>query len=48
MSTTRLIFSEIRFRAVNFLLCLLAVIIAATMFITGPTLIHGYATDTRR
>jgi hypothetical protein len=48
MSTTRLIISEIRFRAVNFLLCLLAVIIAATMFITGPTLIRGYATDTRR
>ena len=48
MSTTRLILSEIRFRAVNFLLCLLAVIVAATMFITGPTLIGGYATDTRR
>lgn len=48
MSTTRLILAEIRFRAVNFLLCLLAVIIAAAMFITGPTLLGGYATDTQR
>jgi hypothetical protein len=48
MSTIRLILSEIRFRAVNSLLCLIAVVVAATMFITGPTLIGGYATDTRR
>lgn len=39
MSTTRLILSEIRFRSVNFLLCLAAVVIAATLFITGPTLL---------
>ncbi len=48
MSTTRLILSEIRFRSVNFLLCLAAVIIAATLFITGPTLLGGYAVDTQR
>jgi len=48
MSTIRLILAEIRFRAVNSLLCLIAVIVAAAMFITGPTLIGGYATDTRR
>lgn len=48
MSTTRLILSEIRFRWLNFLLCLAAVIIAATLFITGPTLLGGYAVDTQR
>lgn len=48
MSTTRLIVSEIRFRAMNFLLCLIAVVVAAALFVTGPTLIGGYATDTRR
>jgi len=48
MSTTRLILSEIRFRSVNFLLCLAAVVIAATLFITGPTLLGGYAADTQR
>jgi len=48
MSTTRLILSEIRFRSVNFLLCLAAVVIAATLFITGPTLLGGYAVDTQR
>lgn len=48
MSTTRLILSEIRFRSVNFLLCLAAVVIAATLFITGPTLLAGYAVDTQR
>ena len=48
MSTTRVIVSEIRFRAMNFLLCLIAVVVAAALFVTGPTLIGGYATDTRR
>jgi len=46
MSTLNLILSEIRFRFVNFLLCLLVVIIAAALFIVGPTLISGYAEDT--
>jgi len=46
MSTLNLILAEIRFRFVNFLLCLLVVVIAAGLFIVGPTLISGYAEDT--
>jgi predicted lysophospholipase L1 biosynthesis ABC-type transport system permease subunit len=46
MSVLRLIFAEIRFRTVNFLLSLLAVTVAASLFIVGPTLISGYAEDT--
>ncbi len=46
MSTLKLITSEIRFRFVNFLLCLMAVIIAAALFMVGPTLIAGYEKDT--
>ncbi|MBC8872007.1 MAG: FtsX-like permease family protein [Planctomycetes bacterium] len=46
MSTLNLILAEIRFRFVNFLLCLLVVVIAAALFIVGPTLISGYAEDT--
>jgi hypothetical protein len=44
----KLIFAEIRFRSWNFLLSLLAVSVAAMLFIVGPTLIAGYATDTRQ
>jgi len=46
MNTLKLVLAEIRFRFVNFLLCLLAVIVAAALFIVGPTLISGYAEDT--
>jgi len=45
MNTLALILSEIRFRFVNFLLCLLAVIVAAALFVVGPTLIRGYEKD---
>ncbi len=45
MSTFHLIVTEIRFRAVNSLLSLLAIIVAAALFTVGPTLIAGYATD---
>ena len=45
MSTFRLIATEIRFRAVSSLLSLLAIIVAAALFVIGPTLISGYATD---
>ena len=45
MSTFRLIVTEIRFRAINSLLSLLAIIVAAALFVVGPTLISGYATD---
>lgn len=46
MNALYLILAEIRFRFVNFLLCLLVVVIAAALFIVGPTLISGYARDT--
>jgi hypothetical protein len=40
--------SEIRFRFVNFFLCLLVIALAAALFVSGPTLISGYAEDTGR
>ncbi|HAY81738.1 MAG TPA: hypothetical protein DCY79_18190 [Planctomycetaceae bacterium] len=43
MSTLSLVFAEIRFRLTNFILCALAVVIAATMFVAGPMLLSGYA-----
>jgi len=46
MSTLNLIVAEIRFRFVNFLLCLLIVALAAALFVVGPTLISGYARET--
>lgn len=48
MSIFRLMFAEVAFRWTNFLLCVTAVAVAATMFLAGPTLIQGYATDTDR
>jgi putative ABC transport system permease protein len=41
-----MILAEIRFRFINFFLCLLVVALAAALFISGPTLISGYAEDT--
>lgn len=46
MSALDLILAEIRFRPVNFLLSLTAVIVAAGLFVVGPTLISGYAAAT--
>lgn len=43
MSTLSLVFAEIRFRFTNFVLCALAIVIAATMFVAGPMLLSGYA-----
>ncbi len=48
MSAVNLVFSEIRFRFVNFFLCLLVIALAAALFVSGPTLIFGYAEDTSR
>ncbi|TVS14157.1 MAG: ABC transporter permease [Planctomycetaceae bacterium] len=48
MSAVNLVFSEIRFRFVNFFLCLLVIALAAALFVSGPTLISGYAEDTNR
>ena len=45
MTTSKLIFAEIRCRPVNFVLCVFAIVIAAALFISGPTLVEGYARD---
>ena len=42
----KLLFAEIRYRKVNFLLGLLAVTAAATLFVAGPVLIDGYSSET--
>jgi len=46
MSTYRLLFSEIGFRRMSFVLCLLAVAVAAALLIAGPTLISAYSQET--
>jgi Sec-independent protein translocase protein TatA len=43
-----MILAEIRFRFINFFLCLLVIALAAALFVSGPTLISGYAEDTGR
>ncbi len=47
MSTLRVMFSELRYRKLNFLLSALAVTIAVTLFVTGPVLIDGYGRETQ-
>jgi hypothetical protein len=47
MRITAMVTSEILARPVNFLLSMLVVVAAATLFIVGPTLINGYAGDTK-
>ena len=47
MGILGLILAETRFRLLNFSLSLLAITVAASLFIAGPTLISGYARDTR-
>ena len=47
MGILRLILAETRFRILNFALSLLAITIAASLFIAGPAIISGYARDTR-
>jgi len=46
MSTTRLLIAEITHRKMNFLLALLAVAVAATLFVAGPTIVGGYSAET--
>jgi ABC-type lipoprotein release transport system permease subunit len=48
MSTLRLILTEIRFRTVNSILSLLAIAVAAALFVVGPALLSGYATDSKK
>ena len=47
MGILRLILAETRFRILNFVLSLLAITVAASLFIAGPAIISGYARDTR-
>ena len=48
MNVFRLILAEIRFRWLNFVLSAAAVAVAAMLFLAGPTLIRGYATDAQQ
>ncbi len=48
MTAFRLLLAEIGYRRVNFLLCVLAVLVAATLFLAGPTLITAYSDETSR
>ncbi len=47
MRIFQLVFAEIVGRPLNFLLSLLVVAVAAILFIVGPTVISGYAADTK-
>ena len=46
MSTINLLLNEMRFRWLSSLLTLLAIAAAATLFVSGPTLIAGYSAET--
>ena len=48
MNVARLVLAEIVGRPLNFALSVLVVIVACVLFIAGPTLLNGYAADTRR
>jgi len=47
MSTFRLLLAEIGYRKVNFLLSLVAVLIAVTLFVAGPMLVEAYQQETQ-
>ncbi|MBN2295649.1 MAG: hypothetical protein JXM70_24675, partial [Pirellulales bacterium] len=47
MQTLKLMLAEIRYRKLNFILSLLAISIAVTLFVTGPVLVDGYSNQTR-
>ena len=46
MSTFKLLLAEIRYRKVNFVLSLLAITIAVTLFVASPVLVDGYGRET--
>jgi len=46
MSNMRLLLAEMSYRRINFGLSLLAVVIAAGLFVAGPTLVDGYSRQT--
>jgi len=47
MSTFKLLLAEICYRKLNFVLSLLAVTIAVTLFVAGPVLVDGYGRQTQ-
>lgn len=47
MSPIKLVFAEIAYRKVNFLLSLLAVAIAVALFVAGPMLVDAYQQETQ-
>ncbi len=47
MSTLKLLLAEIRYRKTNFVLSLLAVTMAVTLFVAGPVLVEGHGRQTR-
>ena len=48
MTVARLLLSEIGYRRMSFVLCVLAVVVAATLVVAGPTLISAYSQQTTR
>lgn len=47
MQTIKILLAEIRYRKLNFILSLLAITIAVTLFVAGPVLVDGYARQTQ-
>lgn len=48
MSSFKLLLAEIRFRKLNFLLSVMAVMVAAMLFVAGPMLVESYGRQTDR
>jgi ABC-type lipoprotein release transport system permease subunit len=46
MSVARLLVAEIGYRRMSFFLCVLSVMVAAMLFVAGPTLISAYSRET--
>ena len=48
MSTLKILLAEIGYRKLNFVLSLIAVMIAVTLFVVGPIVIDAYARQTQK
>jgi putative ABC transport system permease protein len=48
MTILKMMLAEIRYRKLNFLLSLLAVTVAVTLFVAGPVLVDGYGQQTQQ
>jgi putative ABC transport system permease protein len=46
MNTFKILFAEIWYRKLNFVLSLFAVVVAVTLFVAGPMLVEAYQTET--